>query len=418
MNKSKNKEEKRILSKEEYGILKVLDKKWKWIARDKDGLVNVYQKVEKNEEGGFWHHLDSGYLELDHKLFQFIQWPDEEPYSIHELLTTYEEKQMELFNDIFIPHNRPFSMNPHYNPFKINTTKESEKKKIKDINDFKQKVECEIESSVQRLINVLELDTFSRGMLQGQLSVWQDVWKTINQIDEQENLSKKFIEDNYFEVENWYEECFVSDGEKKIDGTPTVKAIAVQVLEDFSIPKEEITEEQAWEVIGRANTMSAEQASNIFAHGKPKKDEDYIVIKKPTIPAFYDEWLKAFENKPNLGKVEELINSINGKDTTGKIGKYIKGNVKNLDYILDRELIEELIIATLTYEYKVDKTPVFHVNDINGETMLCKYKHEIISWTEAIDRGITDLVLLELTEKEIKSYDPRLWGFKKSILEE
>lgn len=74
----------------------------------------------------------------------------------------------------------------------------------------------------------------------------------------------------------------------------------------------------------------------------------------------------------------------------------------------------------INYKRKKDKTPVFYVNDMNGYEMLCKYKDEVISWNEAIDRGITNsnLVEFELTKQEIKSYDPKIWEFNDSILEQ
>lgn len=71
------------LSSAERVILENLDKEYKWIARDRSEMLCVY--IGKPMKGGsVW----SGYkLKLDFpKLFTFVKWEDEQPYSIEELL--------------------------------------------------------------------------------------------------------------------------------------------------------------------------------------------------------------------------------------------------------------------------------------------------------------------------------------------
>ena len=81
------------INHEEYEVLKELDNKWKWIARDEDSYyAEIYQvRPYKAEPIWFW----DGYTEVDEiekeNLFQFIQWEDEEPYSIAELIKEYEK---------------------------------------------------------------------------------------------------------------------------------------------------------------------------------------------------------------------------------------------------------------------------------------------------------------------------------------
>lgn len=75
------------LTKDEKTILKNLDKKWKYIARDDDGSLFVHiAKPEKHYR--YWNSGFGLYTQLDvfTDLFKFITYDDSEPYSIKELL--------------------------------------------------------------------------------------------------------------------------------------------------------------------------------------------------------------------------------------------------------------------------------------------------------------------------------------------
>lgn len=77
------------LTEDEKAILRNIDKKYKYIARDKDGSLRVYtNKVEKSVNTSWWDLVRSDYKNLDifRHLFQFIKWEDDEPCSIKELL--------------------------------------------------------------------------------------------------------------------------------------------------------------------------------------------------------------------------------------------------------------------------------------------------------------------------------------------
>lgn len=78
-----------LLTEDERVILRNLDKKWKWIARDEDrndlhvySLEPVKTVYEWNVEGVM--NFENFYI-FNH-LFQFIKWTDKEPYNIEELL--------------------------------------------------------------------------------------------------------------------------------------------------------------------------------------------------------------------------------------------------------------------------------------------------------------------------------------------
>ena len=72
------------LTEDEKVILRNVPKQYKWIARDIDGCLYVYESKPKKGIT-MWESDGLPMIPFDH-LFQFIQWEDEEPYSIEELL--------------------------------------------------------------------------------------------------------------------------------------------------------------------------------------------------------------------------------------------------------------------------------------------------------------------------------------------
>ena len=74
------------INQEEYEVLKALDDKWKWIARNWSGFLHAYDtKPTKNIATSHWENFVGQTKRLDGK-FQFIQWEDEEPHNIAELI--------------------------------------------------------------------------------------------------------------------------------------------------------------------------------------------------------------------------------------------------------------------------------------------------------------------------------------------
>ena len=76
--------EKPQLNEDEKVILRSLPKEYKWITRDLSGMVYIF--IERPEKGqAIWYGCGQPMIPFYH-LFQFIEWEDEEPYSIEELL--------------------------------------------------------------------------------------------------------------------------------------------------------------------------------------------------------------------------------------------------------------------------------------------------------------------------------------------
>lgn len=84
-------EPKLIITRLEYELLKYFNgKMYKYIARDEDGFLYVYkEKPSKNESvwGTFYSHKKVGKVE---DLFTFVEWEDEEPFSIEKLICECE----------------------------------------------------------------------------------------------------------------------------------------------------------------------------------------------------------------------------------------------------------------------------------------------------------------------------------------
>ena len=86
------------INQEEYEKIKLLPNyDWNWIAREKTGKILSFtnkptktDEVWKDKQTRLWFNYK------DSQLFQFIQWEDEEPYEISELIREYEIKELRL----------------------------------------------------------------------------------------------------------------------------------------------------------------------------------------------------------------------------------------------------------------------------------------------------------------------------------
>ena len=72
------------LTEDEKAILRNVPKKYKYIARDKSGLIFLFSKKPSKCDYSWIGYNDIAFP-FGH-LFQFIKWEDEEPYLIKELL--------------------------------------------------------------------------------------------------------------------------------------------------------------------------------------------------------------------------------------------------------------------------------------------------------------------------------------------
>lgn len=78
--------EKVLVSRGERIVLQMLDKKFKYLARDKND--NLYVFEEKPKKGRLcWYYSDEFYsLSAFNHHFQFVQWEDSEPWLIKDII--------------------------------------------------------------------------------------------------------------------------------------------------------------------------------------------------------------------------------------------------------------------------------------------------------------------------------------------
>ena len=184
------------INREEYEILKGLDDKWKWIARDDncdDSLFCFENRPYKNTKSGNWDPavvLHYKYFGKHYSKFQFIQWEDEDPYNIQELIEEYEdykgswEHAIEFSGEVF---------------------GESEETEVKKDKEWMKE----------------ELGKLRRA---GVIDIWayRNLWIIANQLDEPEVLSQKWIDENEEQ-----EEMYGSYG------------VSVDKLQNLLVPKQE-----------------------------------------------------------------------------------------------------------------------------------------------------------------------------------
>lgn len=78
-------EMEKTLSDDERIILRNIDSKYKYIARDEDGLLRLY-KTKPRKFLDIWSSVGWTWFYVYNHLFQFIQWTDKEPTLITDLL--------------------------------------------------------------------------------------------------------------------------------------------------------------------------------------------------------------------------------------------------------------------------------------------------------------------------------------------
>ena len=171
------------ISEKEYLILKGLEEKWRWIARDSydnhDGNLFVYpEKPFKNHYSGGWV-CGIWIHSIDNHLFQFIQWEDREPWNIQELIEGYED--------------------------------ESEETEVKSKQELIEKWESAIESA----------EFYGRGREGELIEYMKEFVSDLKQLDEPEVLSQEWIDEHEIHYNHW------------------VGAVPVPDLQNLLVPKQE-----------------------------------------------------------------------------------------------------------------------------------------------------------------------------------
>lgn len=155
------------INQKEYEVLKSYISEEKYIAKDRDGSIRLLtdypeRDMKREEWSDGW---GKSTLKNSANNFKFIQWEDEEPYNIAELIEEYESSQMTYFDRKLISEYERL-------------TKESEETEAKDMKWFKKKLDD------------IEVNTTS---LQNHDAIWMlnRVHELYDQLDEPEVLSQE-----------------------------------------------------------------------------------------------------------------------------------------------------------------------------------------------------------------------------------
>ena len=198
------------INQEEYEVLKELDDKWKWIARDKDGtLVMGAGKNERYLDRWFPPVNVGDSLVVDEtnavkdvsewgNLFQFIQWEDEEPCSIAELIEEYEKDYKGSWE--------------HAIEFSGEVFGESEETEVKTKQELIDKWESAIGAA----------EFYGRGKEDRLIEYMRNFVDDLNQLDEPEVLSQEFIDKYKVDYDNW------------------MPAVPIVHLQNLLVPKQEL----------------------------------------------------------------------------------------------------------------------------------------------------------------------------------
>src|SRR5699024_2309935 len=209
------------INQEEYEVLKELDDKWKWIARNYNGALITYTGKPMKNPNLYW---DSFGERMDDRLFQFIQWEDKEPYNIQELIEEYlYDNQPKLFID---GQEQSYEF-----------IEESEEKEVKDLQWMKDKIEKDyadgkrVQSRIKdgEKIEGIDIKSYWRGSQTANYIARC----YLEDLDEPEVLSQKWISEN---VEYAYFDML--DGSGRLSSATAI--IKPKKLQNLLVPKQEL----------------------------------------------------------------------------------------------------------------------------------------------------------------------------------
>src|SRR5699024_4193626 len=134
------------INQEEYEVLKGLDDRWKWIARNYNGALIIYTSKPMKNPNLYW---DSFGERIDDRLFQFIQWEDEEPYNIVELIEEYESDLFKNAKIVNLDASKIAGNASDYEHFY---------KRVGDSEETEVSFKDELKQEVEKIMTVTEYD--------------------------------------------------------------------------------------------------------------------------------------------------------------------------------------------------------------------------------------------------------------------
>lgn len=74
----------KTFTEDEKAIARNIDEEYKWIARDRDGELCIYEEKPR-KEGNYWYFDGYGRISYFNHLFSAIKWEDKEPTLISDI---------------------------------------------------------------------------------------------------------------------------------------------------------------------------------------------------------------------------------------------------------------------------------------------------------------------------------------------
>lgn len=328
------------ISKEEYWFLKGLNDGWKWIARDSNTSLWVYEKEPRKHEDCWGDSMGTCEM-IDSPLFQFIQWEDEEPWNIRELIEGYLDDEYGYFN---------MNLSREFEEFIETESEEAEVKK--DIELLKD----EVAIVLREVFNNHALDYVKYIEVKRQLEALLD------QLDESEVLSQEITEENGMSESEWAEvinryKWHLEQENYVVIEKPTIPKFVAESLsgkEEYLLHElldnilfyDDYNELAGWlydndEDVNREREHSLVLA-RIYGHKLEKEQEFYALVKghekigsddKYWNYCIKDESLDIGDNKVHADVLTEYVLSAT-KDEWENLGV----NDDNADFVLVEEL--------------------------------------------------------------------------------
>ena len=321
------------INQEEYEVLKGLDDKWKWIARDKDNtLVMGAGKNERYLDGWFPPENIGDSLVADEinavkvisewgNLFQFIKWDDEDPHNIQELIEEYENS-------------------PEYVTYISN-----ERTRILS-NDLWSKLESE-ETEVK---NIEELKSWFED---DKLYVGEYVKHKINQLDEPEVLSSDWIDEH---KENWQGLSI------------TGYSVPEKDLQNLLVPKQElpvIPQFVAEWIEETKPYKTLRVAFEYIAQRKRDNHDDKLAfwVEEGNSETFARAWLDGYE----IEQEPKYYAKIKGHENIGSNDKYWNYNTDMEELSIGDSEVHPNVISEYTIKATKDEWANLGINDDNAD---------------------------------------------------
>ena len=358
-----------MINKEEYRVLMGLDDKWEWIARDlgsnRDGNLFAYSVKPFKHDIGVWDY-DRELHHIDNRLFQFIQWKNEEPCNIAELIEEYEKDYKGSWE--------------HAIEFIKEVRRESEETELKSKRKLIEKWESAIGSA----------EFYGKGKEEELISYMKDFVSDLNQLGETESeQSDKKIR----ELES-YNDDLVRDNNQLRNAMDNQEVLSQEWIDEYA--------QGDWD-----EWVYIEDLQNLIV---PEKE-------LPEIPQFVSGWIE--ETKKQNKSYIYAIAQIYDKHETDESLSEEENRIFQWMEAYDND---EVFARAWLDSYKIKKEPKYNVEikveSLFGPVGLFLYKKcdEIFVGDDFEDYCPKE-DKYRLTEYEIKKYDERFWPFRKPVEE-